>query len=69
MDMPLDKAEKLSRLEQRSVAPGRAPIESLSLEPLPAEIIRAFPAMRDWEKRCNARLSDFVTKMNTVVPT
>lgn len=69
MDMPLTKAQKLARLGQRSVPSGRNPIEPVALDPLPAEIVRAFPTLRDWEKRNNARLANFVEKMNTTIPT
>ena len=63
------KADKLAALEQRSAPAGRLPIEAPALEPLPAEVLRAFPSMREWHKRCNARFSQFTAKMNTVVPT
>lgn len=67
--MPLSKGDKLQRLTQRSVPGGRQPIEPLTLEPLPNDILKAFPAMALWHQRNNARIAEFVSKMNTVVPT
>lgn len=67
--MPLTKAQKLERLTQRSVPAGRQPIDQLQLEPLPKEIVKAFPAMMEWHRKQNAKLKEFTDKMNTVIPT
>lgn len=58
-------AKELQDLGRRSESVGSLPIPALSLEPLPPEIVRAFPQMKDWEKRCNARLADWISKQNT----
>lgn len=66
--MALTKDEKLAILGQRSISAGRSPIDEFKLEPLPDQVLKAFPTLADWEKRNNARLNEFVSKMNTVIP-
>lgn len=66
--MPLTKEQKLERLLGRSSAVGRTAIEAFELEPLPPEIVRAFPTMEAWRERTNERLKTFVNQLNTVVP-
>lgn len=53
-------------LKNRSESVVNLPIPALVLEPLPPELVRAFPAMGEWEKRNNARLGDWINKQNTV---
>lgn len=53
-------------LKNRSEGAANLPIPALLLEPLPPELVRAFPAMADWEKRNNARIAEWVSKQNTI---
>jgi len=53
-------------LKNRSESVANLPIPALMLEPLPPELVRAFPAMGEWEKRNNARLGEWINKQNTV---
>lgn len=53
-------------LKNRSEGVANLPIPALALEPLPPELIRAFPAMAEWEKRNNARIAEWVGKQNTI---
>ncbi len=56
---------ELKRLENRVDSSGQLPNPPLQLEPLPPELIKAFPAMKDWENRNNRRISDWIAKQNT----
>lgn len=58
--------EAVRQLGNRSEGDGNLPIPKLELSPLPPEIVRAFPALKEWEKQNNARLADWTAKMNTV---
>lgn len=53
-------------LKNRSEGTVSLPTPALMLEPLPPELIRAFPAMAEWEKRNNARIADWIGKQNTI---
>ena len=44
---------------------GALPNPPLQLEPLPPEIVKAFPSMKDWEKRNQQRFSEWIAKQNT----
>ncbi len=35
------------------------------MEPLPPTIVRAFPEMKEWEKKENERRIEFVKRLNT----
>lgn len=61
--MPSDP--ELARFAHRNEAAGRGPIEDFVMEPLPPNITRAFPELKDWEKRENARRAEFVKRLNT----
>lgn len=52
--------------KRRTDTVGRVPVDGFSLEPLPEEIVRAFPKMKEWEARTNARIAEYVRKVNTV---
>lgn len=56
----------LQSAQRRTDEQGRIPLEGFSLEPLPPEIVRAFPKMGEWEKRTNARIAEWNRKLNTV---
>ena len=58
-------ASELESAKNRTDTQGRLPVQGFVLEPLPQEIVKAFPKMADWEKRCNARIAEYVTKLNT----
>jgi len=53
-------------LKNRSEGTASLPIPVLALEPLPPELVRAFPAMGEWEKRNNARIAEWISKQNTI---
>lgn len=57
--------KEVEQLGNRSESVGALPIPALTLEPLPPELVRAFPAMKDWEKRTNSKLADWISKQNT----
>lgn len=56
----------LQSAKRRTDEQARTPVEGFSLEPLPPEIIKAFPKMDEWQKRCNARIAEWNRKLNTV---
>lgn len=56
---------ELERMQNRVDSSGQLPNPPLQLEPLPPELIKAFPAMRDWEKRNQQRFNDWIAKSNT----
>lgn len=58
-------AKDLENAQRRTETQGRLPVEGFTVDPLPAEIIRAFPTMKDWENRTNARIAEYVKKLNT----
>lgn len=60
--------KEIEKLGNRNPPSSRTPIEPLALEPLPMEITRAFPKMGEWEKKSNARIAEWVRRLNTVVP-
>lgn len=56
---------ELARLKNRADSSGQLPNPPLQLEPLPPEITKAFPTMKDWEKRNQQRFNDWIAKQNT----
>lgn len=59
-------AKELESAKLRTETQGRLPVLAFSLEPLPPEIVRAFPMMKQWEAGCNKRIADYVSKLNTI---
>lgn len=58
-------AKELESAKRRTETQGVLPVVPFTLEPLPDELTRAFPRMKDWESRTNARIAEYVTKLNT----
>lgn len=57
--------EELARWSGRNQSAERGPVEEFVMEPLPATIVRAFPEMKEWEKKENERRVEFVKRLNT----
>lgn len=60
---------EIRSLSNRSDASGSLPTPPMELEPLPKEIVKAFPAMAEWHKRNNEKLAEWVKKTNTALKT
>lgn len=59
-------AAEILKLKNISTAQS-PPVPGFELEPLPVEIIRAFPKMEDWRKKQNKRFADYTLKVNTTL--
>jgi len=57
----------IAMLANRSDTTGRLPAPPLTLEPLPPEILKAFPSMEAWYRRNNDRLAQWVKSTNTAL--
>lgn len=61
--------KRLRLLEHRSEAAGRGPIQGFELSPLPPKIAKIDPEMAArWVGENNARIKDYVLKLNTTLP-
>lgn len=60
------KADAIRGIVNRS-GPGPLPLPPFQFEPLPVEIVKAFPAMTVWLRTQNTRLIEHNRKQNVVL--
>lgn len=67
MATPEEKKEReLRNLNNRS-GEASVPIPDFQFDPLPPEMVKAFPSMEGWLKRQNSRVAEHWKKMNVIL--